>query len=367
MRVPVAGCRLSLNAGAGLGLLCAMLAMSAAAFAQQPRAVTPRGPLPESERAVIALFQRAAPSVAYIFTITAREDLLGHRQVSGGAGSGFIWDSGGHIVTNYHVVEGADRVAVALDAGEPLAARVVGTAPNYDLAVLQLNQRRNDLPPIQLGTSADLKVGQWVFAIGNPFGLTRTMTTGVISALDRHLPTDNGREIANVVQTDAAINPGNSGGPLLDSAGRLIGMNTAIVSGSGASAGVGFAIPVDTINRVVPQLIAHGRVPTAGIGVYVLPEDLATKLGVKGVPVAQVAPRSPAAAAGLTGMDTTRGRLGDVITQVNGKNVSNLAEMAAALDGIGIGKRAELTVMRDGRSRKVPVEVTDISSESAAR
>jgi 2-alkenal reductase len=336
-------------------------------MAQQPRSITPRPALPGAERAVIDLFQRAAPSVAYIFTITAREDLLGRRQVSGGAGSGFIWDRSGHIVTNYHVVEGADRVAVALDAGEPLAARVVGVAPNYDLAVLQLNQRRNDLTPIPLGASGDLQVGQWVFAIGNPYGLSRTMTTGIISALDRHLPTDTGREIANVIQTDASINPGNSGGPLLDSAGRLIGMTTAIVSGSGASAGIGFAIPADTINRVVPQLIATGRVPTAGIGVLVLPEEISSRLGVKGVPVADVAPGSPAAEAGLAGMDRNRGRLGDVITKVNGAEVSNLAEMATALEAVGVGKRAELTVERDGRSRRVSVRITDISQNQRTR
>jgi 2-alkenal reductase len=316
---------------------------------------------------VIDLFQHAAPSVSYIFTISAREDLLGRKQISGGAGSGFVWDRAGHIVTNYHVVEGADRVAVALDAGEPLAARVVGVAPNYDLAVLQINQRRNDLTPIPLGTSADLQVGQWVFAIGNPYGLTRTMTTGIISALDRHLPTDTGHEIAKVIQTDASINPGNSGGPLLDSAGRLIGMTTAIVSGSGASAGIGFAIPADTINRVVPQLIATGRVPTAGIGVLVLPEEIATRLGVKGVPIADTVPNSPAAEAGITGMDRTRGRLGDVITRVNGKPVTTLAEMANALEETGIGKRAELTVMRDGRIRKVSVRVIDISENQARR
>lgn len=342
-----------------ISISCVVL--SAQTFAQQARAITPRGPLSEGERATIGLFQRAAPSVAYIFTLTANEDILGRRQISGGAGSGFIWDRSGHIVTNYHVVEGADKVAVALDAGEPIEARIVGLAPNYDVAVLQLNSRRNDLTPIPLGTSGDLKVGQSVFAIGNPYALSRTLTTGVISALDRRLPTESGREIANVIQTDAAINPGNSGGPLLDSAGRLIGMNTAIVSGSGASAGIGFAVPADTINRVVPQLIAHGRVPTAGIGILVLPEDAATRLGVKGVAIAQVAPGSPAAAGGLKGLDRQHGRLGDVITHVNGKEISNLADIAREFEAIGIGNRAELMVDRNGHTRKVPVTIADIS------
>ena len=346
--------------------LVAALVLPASAWGQQQRAVTSRGPLSDRERATIELFQRAAPSVAYIFTLTTSQDLLGHRQISGGAGSGFVWDRNGHIITNHHVAEGADRVAVALDAGEPIEARVVGVAPNYDIAVLQLNSPRSDLTPILLGTSHDLQVGQSVYAIGNPYALSRTLTTGVISALDRTIPTETGREIANVIQTDAAINPGNSGGPLLDSAGRLIGMNTALVSESGASAGIGFAIPADTINRVVTQLIATGRVPTAGIGILVLPEDAAARLGVKGVAIAQIAPNSPAAAAGLTGLDRQRGRLGDVITHVNGKEVTNLAEIAREFEAVGIGKRAELTVERDGRTRKVRVTIADIS-ETANR
>jgi 2-alkenal reductase len=279
-----------------------------------------------------------------------------------------VWDRDGHIVTNNHVVEGADRVAVALDVGDPIPAKVIGTAPNYDIAVLQLEEQRGpELTPIPLGTSNDLKVGQFAFAIGNPYALARTMTTGIISAIGRHLPTDTGREIADVIQTDAAVNPGNSGGPLLDSAGRLIGMTTAIISGSGASAGIGFAVPADTINRVVPQLIAHGRVPIAGIGVSVLPEEAATRFGLKGVAVAQVVPNSPAAKAGLTGIDPARGRLGDVITEVNGKKVANLSELAAELEKIGVGKQAELTVMRDGKPRKVTVAIADIGETRASR
>jgi 2-alkenal reductase len=193
------------------------------------------------------------------------------------------------------------------------------------------------------------------------------MTTGVISAIGRHLPTDTGREIADIIQTDAAVNPGNSGGPLLDSAGRLIGMNTAIISGSGASAGIGFAVPADTINRVVPQLIATGRVPTAGIGVLVLPEDVAARLSVKGVAVAKTAPNSPAARAGLAGIDPVRGRLGDVITEVNGKKVASLAQLASQLEQIGIGKKADLTVLRDGRTRKVSVDIADIGPSPTSR
>ena len=341
-----------------------VLGFTVPAFAQQPRPVTPRGPLAENEQATIALFQRTAPSVAYIFTLTASENVLGRRNVTGGAGSGFVWDKDGHIITNNHVVEGADRVAVVLDAGEPIEARVVGVAPNYDIAVLQIKGPLDKLAPIPLGTSADLQVGQSVYAIGNPYALSRTLTSGVISALERRLPTESGREISNVIQTDAAVNPGNSGGPLLDSAGRLIGMNTAIVSGSGASAGIGFAIPSDTINRVVPQLIAHGHIPTAGIGILVLQEEFAARLGAKGVVIASVAPNSPAATAGLKGIDRDQGRLGDAITQVNGKDVSNLADVSRELEATGIGQRAELTVQRDGRTRKVRVNIIDISQTS---
>lgn len=350
--------RISLVLAIALG---ASAAVCGAAEAQQPRAVTPRAPLARDERAIVELFERAAPSVAYIFTLTTDQDVLGRRKISGGAGSGFIWDHDGHVVTNYHVVEGADKVAVALDGGEPIEGRIVGVAPNYDIAVLQLTKQRNNLKPIPLGTSGNLKVGQSVFAIGNPYALSRTLTTGIVSALGRHLPTESGREIANVIQTDAAINPGNSGGPLLDSAGRLIGMNTAIVSGSGASAGIGFAIPADTVNRVVPQLIATGHVATAGIGVLVLPEDATMRLGVKGVAIARVAPQSPAAAAGLMGLDPQHGSLGDVITRVNGKEVSSLAEIARAFEATGIGNSAELTVEHGGHTREVNVRVADIS------
>jgi 2-alkenal reductase len=350
-----------------IALALTSLALIPGAVAQQAREVTPRDVLPAAEKQMVDLFERSAPSVAYIFTRITNEDVFGRRQVGAGAGSGFVWDRDGHIVTNNHVVEGADRVAVALDVGEPIPAKVIGTAPTHDIAVLQLENHGADLRPIPLGTSGDLKVGQFAFAIGNPYALSRTMTTGIISAVGRHLPTETGREIADVVQTDAAVNPGNSGGPLLDSAGRLIGMNTAIISGSGASAGIGFAIPADTINRVVPQLIANGRVPVPGIGVSVLPEDAATRFGAKGVVIAQVAPNSPAAKAGLSGIDPVRGRLGDVITEVNGKKVTNLAELAAELDRLGAGKKADLTVLRDGKPQKVAVDVVDIGDMRASR
>jgi 2-alkenal reductase len=242
-----------------------------------------------------------------------------------------------------------------------VAAKVVGGAPDFDLAVLRLNESRAALHPIPVGSSADLAVGQAVYAIGNPFGLDRTLTTGVISALGRRLPTDSGREIVGVVQTDAAINPGNSGGPLLDSAGRLIGVNTAILSRSGAAAGIGFAVPVDTVNRIVPRLIAEGRVPRPGIGVMVAPEEVSARLGIPGVVIMDVVPDSPADRAGLVGADRKTGALGDVVTHVNGERVRTLAEMSEQLERAGVGGSVTLTVRRDGREREVDIDVIDIS------
>lgn len=327
--------------------------------ASTPRAVTPRGSLAEFEKHNIEVFQKLAPSVVYIFTRSGG-GMFG-QPATGGAGSGFIWDRAGHVVTNNHVVEGASEVAVRMDSGDAIGASVVGTAPDYDLAVLRLRQSPPGLQPIPIGTSADLQVGQEVLAIGNPFGLTRTLTTGIVSALDRHLPTETGREIAGVIQTDAAINPGNSGGPLLDSAGRLIGVNTAIISGTGSSAGIGFAVPVDVVNRIVPQIIANGKAARPGIGISAAPEEVAARIGVEGIVIVNVLPDGSAAKAGLRGIDRATGQIGDVITQVDGKPVRTIAELAAALDRIGIGNPAKLTVKRGDRSMTVTVTVMDIS------
>ncbi|MFQ5954047.1 MAG: S1C family serine protease [Kiloniellales bacterium] len=323
----------------------------------EPRPVTPRGELAEFERFTIELFERAAPSVVYIYTETTPAGRFGPR----GAGSGLVWDSAGHVVTNFHVVEGARRVRIRLDTGEAATATVAGVAPDYDLAVVRLSDTRTGLRPIPIGSSADLKVGQAVFAIGNPFGLSRTLTTGIISALDRRLPTMSRREIPGVIQTDAAINPGNSGGPLLDSAGRLIGVNTAIVSDSASSAGIGFAVPVDVVNQVVPRLIRDGKVPRPGIGILVAEPEIAARLGLDGIVIAEVLGGSAAAEAGLIGMDPRLERIGDVITQVDGRPVRTIAEFAAALAHAGIGNQVTLTVTRDGRRRDVRVTVADIS------
>jgi len=219
---------------------------------------------------------------------------------------------------------------------------------------------RQPPPPIAIGTSGDLKVGQFVYAIGNPFGLDQTLTTGVISALQRRLPTGEGRELAGVIQTDAAINPGNSGGPLLDSAGRLIGVNTAIFSPSGASAGIGFAIPVDVVNRVVPELIRNGRMPNPGIGIIAAPESATARLGMDGVVVVRTLRGSPAAQAGIRGIDPNTGEIGDIIVGVNGKPVRRLSDLTAELERAGVGKPVELTINRAGRSATVSVTIADV-------
>jgi 2-alkenal reductase len=293
----------------------------------QPRAIEARGDLAEFEKLTVAIFQRAAPSVVQVSGHAGPKDLADGDDGGVQGGTGFVWDGAGHIVTNNHVVQGVSEIAVRFASGEVARAQLVGSSANYDLAVIRVTGVRDLPPPLPVGTSADLKVGQAAFAIGNPFGLDQSLTTGIISALSRRLPTSGGREVANVIQTDAAINPGNSGGPLLDSAGRLIGVNTAIYSPSGAYAGIGFAIPVDVVNRVVPQLIRTGRVPIPGIGIQAGSDAVTSQVGVNGVAVIRTVPESPAERAGLRGANLQTGQLGDIIVAVNGKPVRRLAEL----------------------------------------
>jgi len=316
-----------------------------------PRVVEARGDLAAGEKSVVELFEVSKASVAYIFTESVQGQLFG-----------FIWDDAGHIVTNAHVVEGASRIRVQLDDSEPLPARLVGIAPSYDLAVIRLVNKPANLRPIPVGTSGDLLVGQSVFAIGNPFGLSKTLTAGIVSALGRTLPVSNGREIPDVIQTDAAINPGNSGGPLLDSAGRLIGVNTAILSQSGSSAGVGFAIPVDLVNQIVPQLIERGTLPRPGIGIAVADESLARRLGIRGIAIMGVEPGSPAAQAGLKPFDLQAGVVGDIIIAVDRKPVANVLQLSKALEAIGVGGKANLLVMRGDDTREVAVTIVDLEA-----
>ncbi|MFP5461191.1 MAG: S1C family serine protease [Gammaproteobacteria bacterium] len=338
----------------------AAAARAAGPAASAPRAVVPRGPLPEAERRVVELFETAAPSVAYITSEVVQTDGFFRAELARSAGSGFVWDEAGHVVTNDHVVDGARRLFVQLDAGQPIEATLVGRSPEYDLAVVRLQNVPRGLRPIPLGTSKDLRIGQTVYAIGNPFGLSRTLTRGLVSALDRELPTTEYREVSGVIQTDAAINPGNSGGPLLDSAGRLVGVNTAIRSASGSSSGVGFAIPADLVNRVVPALIARGRAPLPGIGIAPVRPDLVARAGISGVVVGEVGSGTPAAQAGLRPLDRRSGELGDVIVAVNGRRVATLSSFVAELDRAGIGNIAELTVLREGREAKLRVRVIDL-------
>ncbi|MBI1251416.1 MAG: trypsin-like serine protease [Alphaproteobacteria bacterium] len=315
-----------------------------------------RGAFSASEQSTIRIFEAAAPSVVQVVQVA--QSLAGIEAV--GSGSGFVWDSSGHIVTNAHVVGDANIVLVRLVSGETLRANVVGRAPNYDIAVIRLDGARTLPPPAAIGASTTLQVGQATFAIGNPFGLDHTLTTGVISALERRLPTSSGREIANVIQTDAAINPGNSGGPLLDSAGRVIGVNSAIFSPSGAYAGIGFAIPIDTVNRVATELIRSGRVPTPGIGIIAADESVSARLGLEGIIIYGVQPGSAAARSGLRGTDVRRGVLGDVITQVNGQPVRRLADFTNALETAGIGQTVALSVLRNNRPTELRVRVEDV-------
>ena len=326
-----------------------------------PRDILPRGDLAGFEKATIAIFNAAAPSVVYIFTENAVTGFFGTRQIRQGNGSGFLWDAHGHVVTNFHVVQGARRVQVRLESGEAIDATYVGSSPDHDLAVIRLRTVPSRIQPIPVGGSGDLQVGQAVFAIGNPYGLTRTLTTGVISALDRRLPTAAGREVQGVIQTDAAINPGNSGGPLLDSAGRLIGVNTAIISGSGSSAGIGFAVPVDVVNTVVPQLITNGKVPRPGIGIVVLDEERAARLGIAGVIIDRVMPNSAADRAGLVGIDYENRLLGDVIVAMDGETVSDLDDFVRLLQQYEIGQEVMLDVSRDETVRSVTVTIMDVS------
>lgn len=333
----------------------------------EPRSVASRGGLAPDEQRVVSLFENAAPSVAYITTESVRTNIWLESEISRGAGSGFVWDRApdgeGHIVTNNHVIANARRVLVQLDAGEPLEGVVVGRAPEYDLAVIRLARIPANVRPIPLGDSRSLKIGQTVFAIGNPFGLQRTLTQGIISALDRELPTTTYREVVGVIQTDAAINPGNSGGPLLDSMGRLVGVNTAIRSASGASAGIGFSIPADLVNRIVPALISRGRAPLPGIGITPIRPELVARAGIQGVVLARIDADGPAAQAGLQPFDPRTGEPGDVIVAINGRAVTSLTHLVTELDRVGINNIAELTVLRNNQKaaeRKVRVRVIDL-------
>jgi S1-C subfamily serine protease len=328
----------------------------------KPRPIAPAGDLAADEKATISLFKQSSRSVVHITTLSAARDFgFNLVDVPQGTGSGFIWDEKGHIVTNFHVARGADQWKVTLADQSTWDAVPIGGWPDVDLAVLRIDAPANRIKPLLVGTSADLEVGQRVFAIGNPFGLDQTLTTGVISGLGRRIPSLTGKDIEGVIQTDAAINPGNSGGPLLDSRGRLIGMNTAIVSPSGTSAGIGFAIPVDTIQRIVPQLLRYGKVVRPVLGAEYFPDGFTRQRGLSGALIGTITPGGPAARAGLQPTRRTRSGvllLGDLIVAVDGREVANVEDLFSALEQHEPGQSAKLIIVRDpGTTAEETLEV----------
>ena len=346
---------------AGQGLFHVSGARRADAVTAAP---VPEGLTPEEKRD-IEVFRRAEPSVAFITSVALRRDLFSVdvQQIPQGTGSGFVWDRQGHIVTNFHVIQDGNAFAVTLADQSDWEAKIVGIAPEKDLAVLRIQAPQQKLVPLTPGASRTLLVGQRVLAVGNPFGLDHSLTVGVVSALGRELRSPSGRRIRDVIQTDAAINPGNSGGPLLDSSGRLIGVNAAIFSPSGVSAGIGFAIPVDTVSRLVPQLIARGRAIQAGIGVTLIPDRYNAQLAVDGVAIVEVFPHSPAARAGLQGAQLTRSRrviLGDRIVAVDGKPVRSEDDLRDAFEAAGVGAQVTLAVARGSAKREVRVQLVQV-------
>ncbi|KAM4124899.1 hypothetical protein ACB094_01G267000 [Castanea mollissima] len=356
-------------------LLCASIALSISLFVVDVDSAsafvvsTPRK-LQTDELATVRLFQENTPSVVYITNLAVRQDAftLDVLEVPQGSGSGFVWDKQGHIVTNYHVIRGASDLRVTLADQTTYDAKVVGFDQDKDVAVLRVDAPKDKLRPIPVGISADLLVGQKVFAIGNPFGLDHTLTTGVISGLRREISSAaTGRPIQDVIQTDAAINPGNSGGPLLDSSGSLIGINTAIYSPSGASSGVGFSIPVDTVGGIVDQLVRFGKVTRPILGIKFAPDQSVEQLGVSGVLVLDAPASGPAGKAGL--QPTKRdayGRLilGDIITSVNGKKVTNGSDLYRILDQCKVGDKVTVEVLRGDHKEKIPVTLEPKADES---
>ncbi|MCP5245067.1 MAG: trypsin-like peptidase domain-containing protein [Burkholderiales bacterium] len=328
-----------------------------------PRIVEARGNLAEDEKSTIALFENARDSVVFITTRQRVMDAWTRNifSVPSGTGSGFIWNDNGHIITNFHVIKGASEAIVRLVDGRDYKAALVGASPAHDIAVLRIGIGFQRPAPVPLGTSNDLKVGQKVFAIGNPFGLDWTLTTGIVSALDRSLPGEGGRTIDNLIQTDAAINPGNSGGPLLDSAGRLIGINTAIYSPSGASAGIGFAVPVDTVNRVVPQLISRGKYIRPALGITVdgkFNERLTGMIDIAGVVVLGVSRGSAADTAGLKGAHiSSNGEITprDIIIAIDNKLVDSVEKLLSIIDGYRVGDTIQVRILRNEQEIEVPV------------
>ncbi len=385
----MAGRRITLGALTAVALILVGLALGSSFFATAPTSSAapsvpsiPDGrapgtnvaaeianPIPEglleSEKNTIQVFRTAGPSVVFVTNNTLRRDFFSMNvtEVPQGTGSGFLWDTHGHVVTNFHVIENGQTFSITLPSGVTREARVIGVEPRKDLAVLHFDTDGLEITALPVGRSDSLIVGQKVLAIGNPFGLDRTLTTGIISALGREIPTRGGFVIEDVIQTDASINPGNSGGPLIDSAGRVIGVNTAIYSPSGASAGIGFAVPIDTVARIVPQLIRFGQVRRAGLGVTVVSDHIVRGWGVSGVVVREVFVGSAAARAGLRSIGVDRrGNIVsvDIVTAIDGQEVDSFAEFANALDGRKPGEEVVLTVVRGNETLRIEMKLTEI-------
>jgi len=312
-----------------------------------------------AEEATIHLFEASAPSVVFITTTATAQDYWSRNvyEIPSGSGSGFIWDTEGHIVTNYHVIKGSYKAKVTLSDQTTWDAEVTGIEPRKDLAVLRI-KATSPLQPLPVGSSHDLRVGQSVFAIGNPFGLDQTLTTGIISALGREIESVDGVPIRDVIQTDAAINPGNSGGPLLDLSGRLIGVNTAIVSPSGSNAGIGFSVPVDIVKWVVPDLIQYGAVKRPILGIDLVNQQIIDRMDLQGALVMSVAPGSAAAKGGLK--PTTRSRsgdiqMGDLIVEINGEPIKSNNDLLLTLEKYKPGDLIRMKVMRDNQTATINV------------
>jgi S1-C subfamily serine protease len=333
----------------------------------RPRPVAPPPPeLGADERATMAVFDKVSRSVVFISNTAIQRDFwsLDTMEVPQGSGSGFVWNKQGHIVTNFHVIYGANSIKVTLGDRVEYKAAVIGADPDHDLAVLQIQAPDDVLSPVTVGTSQDLRVGQKVLAIGNPFGLDHTLTTGVVSALGRTIKSLSNRTIEGVIQTDAAINPGNSGGPLIDGSGRVVGVNTQIVSPSGAFAGIGFAVPMDTVNRIVPELIKHGKLIRPGLGVSLVPDTMVRRWGIKGLVIGKVWRAGAADKAGLKGArETVNGRveLGDVIVAVGGKPVATVDDLLDVMEAHRVGDQVTVEILRGNRREKVAVTLQAVN------
>ena len=325
-------------------------------------AETTQGFLTTDEQNNISVFKNASPSVVFVTNTQLRRQRfsLNVMEIPRGSGTGFIWDESGLIVTNFHVVQGANKITIELQSNKSYQATVVGSAPEKDIALLKIDAPNEDLQPLPLGDSASLAVGRKVLAIGNPFALDTTLTVGVVSALNREIKSITNRTIKNVIQTDAAINPGNSGGPLLNSNGQLVGVNTAIYSPSGASAGIGFAIPVNAVKVIIPQLIEHGKLIRPVLGIETLTDYWTRRLRVKGVAILSVREGLPAAKAGLVGVrEDRRGKihLGDVIIAINGQNVINEDSLLNQLEQFSPGDVIKVTTLKDEKIHNYNVQL----------